>query len=243
MMTFFEQCIFYYDLMKHYIKHGRKFDSKVLLKGKEGNIPKVIHYCWFGKAPYNDVVNNCIDSWKKYLPDYKFVVWNEDNFPVNAYPFARQAYNDKKWAYVSDVARLHALYNYGGIYMDTDVEVLKNIDNFLVHDFFSGFESNIHLTSAVMGAKPHNAFIKLLLDWYIGESYGKQYYEIANTRIITRIVRLYLDLKKGERCFSLGNCYYYPREYFCPELLTSGWNITENTYTIHHCTDLGRSRE
>ena len=94
-------------------------------------IPKKIHYIWFGKGEKNERVQKCLESWHKYLPDYEIIEWNEDNFDINFNDFTKQAYDNKKWAYVSDVARFWILYNEGGIYMDTDVEVYKPLDEFL----------------------------------------------------------------------------------------------------------------
>ena len=106
-------------------------------------IPKKIHYIWFGKGEKNERIKTCIESWKKYLPDYEIIEWTEDNFDININDFAKLAYDNKKWAYVSDVARLWILYNEGGIYMDTDVELYKPLDEFLNEEGFIGFE-DIH---------------------------------------------------------------------------------------------------
>ena len=84
-------------------------------------IDKVIHYCWFGGNQKSDLINRCIESWKKYCPDYQIIEWNESNFDVNMFDYTRQAYKEKKYAFVSDVARLYVVYNYGGIYLDTDI--------------------------------------------------------------------------------------------------------------------------
>lgn len=233
-----QQLLFYKDLYRHYLKYGIHFDRKGQERTGKENIPKIIHYCWFGRGKHNDLITNCISSWKRYLPEYKIILWNEDNFPVNKYPFAEQALKDKKWAFVSDVARLHVLYYYGGIYMDTDVEVLKPLDKFLHHGFFSGYESLRHIPTGIMGAKKYNKYVELLLSWYKNKCYGKDYYEIANTRIITRITRLNCGLEANGKQYNFGNCCYYPREYFCPERTDTGWKISPNTYTIHHFTGL-----
>ena len=96
-------------------------------------IPKVIHYCWFGRGPKGDLANKCIESWKRFLPDYEIKEWNEDNFDVNMYQYTKEALENKKYAFVTDVVRLYALYTEGGVYMDTDVEVLKSFNPFLHH--------------------------------------------------------------------------------------------------------------
>ena len=101
-------------------------------------IPKILHYCWFGKKKLPALAKKCIASWKKYCPDYELILWNEDNFDLNSNTYVREAYDSGKFAFVTDYVRLWALYRYGGIYMDTDVEVIKSLDKFLVHPAFSG---------------------------------------------------------------------------------------------------------
>ena len=104
-------------------------------------IPKIIHYCWFGGKPKPELAEKCIESWKKFCPDYEIVEWNEGNFNINSNLYVKQAYEAKKYAFVTDYVRLYALYTQGGIYMDTDVMVLKPLDEYLNHEAFSGFES------------------------------------------------------------------------------------------------------
>ena len=118
-------------------------------------IPKVIHYCWFGKGKMPDLALKCLESWKKYCPDYVIKEWNEDNFDLDLYPYAREAYDNRKFAFVTDVVRLYALYHEGGIYMDTDVELVNSIDKFLHHTAFSGFESEKML---IHGLIPNNTY-------------------------------------------------------------------------------------
>lgn len=103
-------------------------------------IPKVIHYCWFGKKPKPKDVLNCIKSWKKYLPDYEIKEWNEDNYDVYKCQYMADAYKENKWAFVSDYCRLDVVYNYGGVYFDTDVEVIKSFNSLLKENLFCGFE-------------------------------------------------------------------------------------------------------
>ena len=104
---------------------------------KKNKIPKIIHYCWFGGNPLPELAEKCIESWKKYLPDYEIIRWDENNFDFNINDYVKEAYENKKWAFITDYVRLYAMYNYGGIYMDTDVEVLKSLDCFLIHPAFS----------------------------------------------------------------------------------------------------------
>lgn len=105
-------------------------------------IPKIIHYCWFGRNPLPELAQKCIASWKKYLPDYEIKEWNEDNFDVNIIPYTAEAYAQKKYAFVSDYARFWILHKYGGIYFDTDVEVIRPIDDIIARGNFMGFETD-----------------------------------------------------------------------------------------------------
>ena len=105
-------------------------------------IPKIIHYCWFGRNPLPELALKCIASWKKYMPDYEIKEWNEDNFDVNIIPYTAEAYAQKKYAFVSDYARFWILYRYGGIYFDTDVEVIRPIDDIIARGNFMGFETD-----------------------------------------------------------------------------------------------------
>ena len=105
-------------------------------------IPKIIHYCWFGRNPLPPLALECIASWRKFLPDYEIKEWNEDNFDVNSIPYTAEAYRQKKYAYVSDYARFCILYQYGGIYFDTDVEVIKPLNDIIAKGNFMGFEQD-----------------------------------------------------------------------------------------------------
>ena len=118
----------------------------------EQKIPKVIHFCWFGHGEYPELIVKCMETWKKYLPEYEIVKWSEDNFDINSNQYVKEAYENKKWAFVTDYVRLYALYTCGGIYLDSDVEILKPIDEFLDNEAFSGFESKDTVPTAIMGA-------------------------------------------------------------------------------------------
>lgn len=123
-------------------------------------IPKKIHYCWFGKGKMPDLSKKCIESWKKYCPDYEIIEWNEDNFDINCCDYVKEAYASKRFAFVTDYVRLYAMYTQGCIYMDTDVEVMKNLDKFLVHQAFSGFESDIQIPTGIMDQKKDFRYLK-----------------------------------------------------------------------------------
>lgn len=129
-------------------------------------IPKIIHYVWVGNNPKPKNIKKCMKTWKKHLKDYEIIEWNESNFDINSHPFVKKAYEAKKWAYVSDYIRMYAIYNYGGIYLDTDVLVLDDFDKFLDNKVFVGFERENYPFTAVFGAEKKNKFIKKLLDYY-----------------------------------------------------------------------------
>lgn len=184
-------------------------------------IPKKIHYIWFGKGEKNDRVKHCIESWKKYLPDYEIIEWNEDNFDINYNDFTRQAYENKKWAYVADVARFYILYNEGGIYMDTDVELYKPLDEFLNQEGFIGFEDIHYLSTATIGAEKGNPVIKYILDFYncidfklydVWTDYIK--YQETSPCIVSNLFQL-LGLDRDNNVEQhLKHFKIYPRSYF-----------------------------
>lgn len=130
-------------------------------------IKKTIHYCWFGGNPKNEIILKCMESWKKYCPDYEIIEWNETNFDVNMNKFTEEAYKNHKWAFVSDVARLYIIYNYGGIYLDTDIELKDNLDEWLNYDGWFAFQyENTINTGLGLAGKKGNRIVKLLLDDY-----------------------------------------------------------------------------
>ena len=129
-------------------------------------VPRIIHLCWFGRGEKPAAVQKCIDSWKKCLPDYQIMEWNEDNFPMELWPYAKEAYDNRQYAFVSDVARLHALYLHGGIYMDTDMEVIASLDPLLEKEGFIGFERPEFVAAGIIDTAPGAAWIAELLDAY-----------------------------------------------------------------------------
>ena len=135
-------------------------------------IPKVIHYCWFGGSKKPELIKSCIDSWKKYCPDYEIKEWNEDNFDINMFKYTKQAYENKKWAFVTDVARLWIVYNFGGIYMDTDVELFSNLDNYLVYKGFYIYQNDFQLnTGNGFGSEKRDKIIEQMLKDYKGRQF------------------------------------------------------------------------
>ena len=129
-------------------------------------IPKIIHYCWFGGNPLSDLAQKCIDSWKKYCPDYEIKEWNESNFDLNSCDYVREAYQAKKWAFVTDYVRLYAMVTEGGIYMDTDVEVIRPLDSFLSNRAFSGFEDETNIPTGIMACEKGFPLFEELLEEY-----------------------------------------------------------------------------
>jgi len=133
----------------------------------ENKIPKVIHYCWFGGNEKSKLIKKCIDSWKKYCPDYEIKEWNESNFDIEINNYVKEAYEAKKWAFVSDYARLWIVYNYGGIYLDTDVELIKSLDNLLNYKAYFGSEDGKLINTGLgFGAIKDNEFVKKIKDDY-----------------------------------------------------------------------------
>lgn len=129
-------------------------------------IPKIIHYVWMGGKEKPKAIQKCMKTWAKYLKDYKIIEWNEQNFDINSHPFVKKAYENKQWAFVSDFVRAYAIYNYGGIYLDTDVFVIDNIDKLLENKAFVGYEHPNYPFTAVFGAEKGHPLIKKMLDYY-----------------------------------------------------------------------------
>ena len=203
-------------------------------------IPKIIHYCWFGKGELPELALACIASWKKYLPDYQIIVWNEDNFDVGSYQFSAEAYKERKFAFVSDVCRLYALKQMGGIYLDTDVEFLKPLDDKITSNkAFTGFEDNLLLSSAIMGSEKDGVWINDLLKHYENRSFYLPDGSLdvnPNTEIITAFMKLEKGISINNTHQVLENyCSIYPSDYFCPKSWkTLKITTTPNTYCIHH---------
>lgn len=192
-------------------------------------IPKKIHYVWFGNNPFNDLEKHCLDSWKKHLPEYEIIEWNEKNFDVQKYPFTQKAFIEKKWAFLSDFVRLKVLYEHGGIYLDTDMEVLKSLDNFLEHGLFLGMESSDKVNASIVGSKAQHWLLKEVL-----KEYENQTEYIAIPIIVTRVLERYLSIKNSRQTHD--DIVIYPTPFFYPLSFGEKFNkkmITNETYTIH----------
>ena len=180
-------------------------------------IPKRIIFCWFGGKEKPENVQNCINTWKEKMPDYEYLEINENNFDININQYCKDAYESKKWAYVSDIARLWALYTYGGIYMDTDVLCYKPLDKFLNHEFFTGYEQSHYPVTATMGATKGNKLVKEMLDIYETKEFKTHdnWYEYeTNTMIMSDIIGKYVD-RDTEQYQEVEGIAIYPRKTFC----------------------------
>lgn len=200
-------------------------------------IPKIIHYCWFGGNPLPELAQKCIASWKKYCPDYEIKEWNESNFDIRACPYVEEAYQAKKWAFVSDVARLYALVNFGGVYMDTDVEVLRPIDDLLQYEAVSGFEAKDRIPTGLMACVAGQPLFAELLQDYDNAHFVKEDGSYDTTTNVTRITNICLrhGLILNNTRQTVHGLTLLPSDYLCPKNYeTNIVTITENTYVIHH---------
>lgn len=201
-------------------------------------IPKVIHYCWFGKGELPKLAKDCIKSWKKHCPDYEIICWNEDNFDITQNRYAKEAYAAKKWAFVTDYVRLQVVYTYGGIYLDTDVQLVKSLDGLLGNSGFMGFdEKGIVATGLGFGAEKGNRIIGEFLKDYVDTPFlledGTLDLTPCPDRNTATLQRLGMDTANTDQTFM--DMVFLPREYLCPkgfyDLFT---HKTKNTYSIHH---------
>ena len=202
-------------------------------------LPKIIHYCWFGRQKMPKDIRFFINTWKQHCPDYKIKEWNEDTFDVNQNLYCKEAYEAGKWAFVSDYVRLKVLYDYGGIYMDTDVEVCKSFNDLLNFNAWIGFECNTKIQTGVIAASKGNNWIKYLLQYYNNKSFkkGNNNYDLTtNVDIITKMTKEKYNIKLNNHFQIFGNNNaLFPFEYFCAKDYMDGKiKHTDNTYTIHH---------
>lgn len=207
-------------------------------------IPKVIHYCWFGGKPLPDLEVKCIESWKKFCPDYEIKEWNENNFDLTCCNYVKEAYQAKKWAFVSDYARFKILYEYGGLYFDTDVELIRPINDIVERGAFMGCEASEMKDKKVapglgLAANPGLGLYKKILDAYEKRHFVKPDGYADNTTIVQFVTGILCEygLKNTHKIQDIEEIYIYPEEYFCPlNYYTGQLCITENTRSIHHYT-------
>lgn len=216
-------------------------------------IPKIIHYCWFGGKPLPQSAQRCIASWRKFLPDYEIKEWNESNFDVNIIPYTAEAYRAKKYAFVSDYARFYILYKYGGLYFDTDVEVIRNMDDIIARGSFMGCEGEatnqsmkkVQNNAMKLGVNPGLGLgitsglglIKEILDIYMDKHFLKADGTLNSETIVTITTKLLCQkgMRNTNDVQQVESVWIYPKDYFCPkDYYTGELNITPNTYSIHH---------
>lgn len=199
-------------------------------------IPKIIHYCWMSHDPYPEDIQMCIDSWKKCMPDYEIRLWNADTFDVNSYQYTKEAFSTEKYAYVSDVIRLYALYNYGGIYLDSDILVKKSFDDLLFCEGFTGFEAGERIGAWIFASQEKNPIFGELMEYYDGLKFidieGRPQL-IPNTIPVTKTL-----IKHGLRPVNevqvLEHITVFPEDYFCPYNPWTGEEIiTPDTHAKH----------
>ncbi len=197
---------------------------------------KVIHYCWFGGKPKPKVVQKCMKSWAKFCSNYEIIEWNESNFDVHCCQYVEEAYNAKKWAFVSDYARFWILYHYGGIYLDTDVELLKPLKD--LPDAFVGFETKTTVASGLIrSALKGDELCEKMLQSYHEDTFANEKGELNLKTVCDRETEILeqFGLKRNGELQTVKGTTVFPVEYFCPiDIKTRELKITENTYSIHH---------
>jgi len=201
-------------------------------------IKKVIHYVWVGKNPLSDLAKACIESWKKFMPCCEIIQWDETNFDVNANQYCKETYETEKWAFCSDYIRLYVLYKHGGIYMDTDLELIKPIEQYLNHKAFLSFENANYFQSGLIATESENLWIKHLLDFYNNKKFIKANGKMdltPNTTTITVLSKeMYPELRLDNTEQHLDNFSIYPKEIFCANEFAGKVKIMPETCSIHH---------
>ncbi len=209
-------------------------------------IPKVIHYCWFGRNPLPRSARKCISSWQRHMPDYEIKEWNEDNFDINICPYVAEAYAQKKYAFVSDYARFWILHHHGGLYFDTDVELIRPLCHLVEDGNFMGIEQSLATngrggTDATIGVAPglgicaakDNALMREITDYYD----RLPHFDIAAGTVVTHTTALLRDrgLRNEDRRQRVAGFTIYPHSVLCPMDSTTGIiTIEPDTVAIHH---------
>lgn len=201
-------------------------------------IPRIIHYCWFGRGPMPELAIKCIESWHRIMPDYEYKLWNEDNFDINSNQYVKEAYQARKFAFVTDYVRLYALYTEGGIYMDTDVEVIKPYDDLLSLPAFTGYEGSKTYppVTGTMASEAGGEWVSEQLAAYENAHFLNPDGSMDLTTNTVRISRIMQEggfVQDGKKQV-YKDMHIFPVEYFCPRQTTGEVLITENTYCDHH---------
>lgn len=203
-------------------------------------IPKVIHYFWFGHNPKPKLIQKCIASWKKYCPDYEIIEWNEDNFDITLCDYMREAYEAKKWGFVPDFARLWVIYNYGGFYLDTDVELIKSLDSLRDKKTFFASEGDSYINTGIgFGSVKGAPILKAMFEEYYKLHFklpdGTLATDTPSPIIQTESIRKFLDgFEVKDTVQEIKGVTFYPKEYFCPfDYNTRIMHKTKNTIGIH----------
>lgn len=200
-------------------------------------IPKVIHYIWFGGKEEPAILLKCKESWKKYCPDFEIKRWDESNLDINKYQFAKDAYDAKKWAFASDVFRFDILEKEGGVYFDTDVELMKPIDDFLKYDFFTGFEDVDFINPGlIMGSVAHHPVLQEIIDIYKNAKFDIERLDLITIcQFTTKHLNLKYGIKIEDTTQIKDNIAIFSTDYFCPiNYRTKKKTFTPNTVSIHH---------
>lgn len=199
-------------------------------------IPKKIHFIWFGRNPYPEKVQYCMESWKKHLPDYEFKLWNEDSFPIDQYRFTKEAYEEKKYAFVSDFVRIYALAHEGGVYLDTDIEILNTLNSFLENRAVLGTDDSGNLTALMASESNHPFFLHIL------QIYQNRSFKQDNGKLDMEVNNLLLERELQKWGYRVSNIHQelldgvkvYPDDYFHVVSLVSGkMHKTVNSHAIH----------
>ena len=205
---------------------------------ENNNIPKIIHYFWFGNGEIPELFYKCLDSWKKFCPDFEIKRWDETNFDINMSTYTKEAYEQKKYAFVSDYARFYVVEKYGGIYLDIDVELVNSIEKLLEKESFCGFEYNSNLVNPglILGSVPHGKFVSSVLDYYnsLGEfKFGTHTVCTISSEILSQ--NFSIDLSKYDEIQDVSNVTVYPAKYFCAyDQISKKIMRDKETISIHH---------
>lgn len=202
-------------------------------------IPHIIHYIWFGNNPKTELIEQCIRGWKEKLPEWEIKEWNENNFDIDSCAYIKQAYENKKYAFASDYVRFAVLYEYGGVYLDTDVELLKKIPEQMMEDTgFAGVECNFKINSGlVFACEPKNKLVKEILESYQEKKFVSEDGSLNTTTVVEYVTEIFKKhgFKEDGTEQIIDGFHIYPWEYFCAyDFITREFSITENTVCIHH---------